>query len=110
MVRLIKISVIFLSSAIVLTLLILVVIIFPLIRVYFILFDFYPFIVAFTTDVYTILFLFLLLMVSIRIMFFASFYIRGDLKNSWFLVVLLMFISRIILLSLASRLFVIFIA
>jgi len=73
-------------------------------------FDFHPLAFSLTTDTITLLFLFILLMVSFSIIFFSSFYIRGDLKNRWFLVVLLIFILRMVLLSLASSLFVIFIA
>lgn len=101
---------IFLSSAFLILYVLCLVLVFPSVRGSYIFFDFYPFVLRFTTDVYTLLFLFLLLMVSLRIIFFSSFYMRGDLKNRWFLVILLIFILRIVLLSLASRLFVIFIA
>jgi len=99
-----------LSSAFLIGSVLLVVLLFPSLMGYYMFFDFHPFAFSLTTDTITLLFLFILLMVSFCIMFFSSFYMRGDLKNRWFLVVLLMFILRMVLLSLASRLFVIFIA
>lgn len=104
------ISVIFLSSAFLIFFSLILAVLFPSLSTSFLLFDFYPFALAISTDVYTLLFLFILLIVSLRIMFFSSFYMRGDLKNSWFLVILLIFILSMVLLSLASRLFIIFIA
>lgn len=106
----VTISVIFLSSAFLILSMLVGVLVFPSLSTYFIFFDFYPFSLAVTTDTITLLFLFILLIVSFCIMFFSSFYMSGDLKNRWFLVVLLMFILRMVLLSLASSLFVIFIA
>lgn len=105
-----RLSVVFLSSGIVLFCFLLLVILFPFCVFYYLLFDFSPFVLGMGLDNYTVVFLFILLLISCSIMFFSSFYMRGDLKNTWFLVILLLFIIRIILLSLSSRIFVIFIA
>lgn len=77
---------------------------------YYMFFDLNSFILGFGLDNLTSLFLCILILISFSIMFFSSFYIRGDLKNSWFLVILLLFIVSMILLSVSSRIFIIFIA
>jgi len=61
-------------------------------------------------DLYVLLFLFILLIISVIIMFFTSFYIQGDLRLGWFFVTLSLFILRIVLLAVADSVYIIFIA
>jgi len=61
-------------------------------------------------DFYALLFLFILLRISTIIIFFTSFYMSGDLRLGWFFVTLFLFILRMVLLSLADRIYLLFIA
>jgi NADH:ubiquinone oxidoreductase subunit 5 (subunit L)/multisubunit Na+/H+ antiporter MnhA subunit len=63
-----------------------------------------------SVDLYVLLFLFILFRISIVIIFFTSFYISGDLRIGWFFVTLFLFILSMVLLALADRVYILFIA
>lgn len=59
-----------------------VVILLPFFVSYYMFFDFTSFVVGFGLDTLTTLFLSILILISFSIIFFSSFYMMGDLKNS----------------------------